>query len=118
MPSADLDRKVDSYKLGVGHMKELMPTMVEAYDQFTNICLKDGALDAKQKQLIALGISLFANNEVCTYYHVQEAYTQGATKQEILEASAVASAVGSGHILSQGATRVQQALESLTAGMQ
>ncbi|MEK8127508.1 carboxymuconolactone decarboxylase family protein [Paenibacillus filicis] len=118
MQSTELDRKVDAYKLGVGHMKELMPTMVEAYHQFTGSCMEAGVLDAKQKQLIALGISLYANNEVCTYYHVQEASAQGATKQEILEASAVAAAVGSGHILSQGATRVQQALDAFAAGMQ
>jgi AhpD family alkylhydroperoxidase len=118
MESMEQERKVGAYKLGVGHMKELMPAMVDAYHQFTGICMETGALDAKQKQLIALGISLYANNEVCTYFHVQEAAAQGATRQEILEASAVASAVGSGHVLSQGATRVQQALDALAAGMQ
>lgn len=116
MQHANLDQKVDSYKIGVGHMQELMPTVVDAYHQFTAECFGAGALDEKHKQLIALGISLFANNEVCTFYHVQEALAKGASKQEVLEAMAVASAVGSGHTLSQGATRVQQALETLSAG--
>ncbi|WP_409348130.1 carboxymuconolactone decarboxylase family protein [Paenibacillus gyeongsangnamensis] len=99
-------------------MKELMPGMVDAYHHFTAACFADGVLDKKQKQLIALGISLFANNEVCTVYHVGEALSEGATPQEIMEATAVAAAVGSGHAMSQGVTRVQQALGSLTAGTQ
>jgi AhpD family alkylhydroperoxidase len=114
MNQTTMDQKVDSYKIGVGHMKELMPAMVEAYHDFTGACFTAGALDEKQKHLIALGISLFANNEVCTYYHVQEALSKGATAKEITEATAVAAAVGSGHTVSQGVTRVQQALSETT----
>ncbi|MDQ1909508.1 carboxymuconolactone decarboxylase family protein [Paenibacillus sp. GD4] len=113
MNQAAMHQKVDSYKIGVGHMKELMPAMVNTYHDFTGACFAGGALEEKQKHLIALGISLFANNEVCTYYHVQEALSKGATAQEITEATAVAAAVGSGHTLSQGVTRVQQALDGL-----
>ncbi|MGF7030380.1 AhpD family alkylhydroperoxidase [Paenibacillus mucilaginosus] len=113
-----MESKTDSYKIGVGHMKEHMPGMVEAYHGFTGSCFAPGALEEKQKQLIALGIALYVNNEVCTMYHVEEALSKGASKQEVLEAMAVAAAVGSGHILSQGVTRVQQALGSLTYGKQ
>lgn len=115
MTQSIMHQKVDSYKIGVGHMKELMPNMVGAYHDFTGACFSKGALDEKQKQLIALGISLFANNEVCTYYHVQEALSKGASAQEITEAAAVAAAVGAGHTLSQGVTRVQNALDGLGA---
>lgn len=118
MDASDLNRKVDSYKIGVGRMKELMPGVADAYHQFTAACFESGALDEKQKQLIALGISLFANNEVCTVYHVREALSCGASPQEIMEASAVAAAVGSGHAMSQGVTRVEQFLSTLTAGTQ
>jgi AhpD family alkylhydroperoxidase len=94
-------------------MQELLPDTVEAYHRFTGECFKPGALDGKQKQLIALGISLFANNEVCTLYHVQEAVSAGATNQEVLEAVSVAAAIGGGHVMSQGVTRVQKALVEL-----
>lgn len=112
MEQSLMEQKIDAYKFGIGHMKELMPEVVEAYHDFTATCFKSGALDEKQKQLIAIGISIFANNEVCTYYHVQEALASGASRDEIAEAAAVAAAVGSGHALSQGATRVQSAMES------
>ncbi|MBP1155153.1 MULTISPECIES: carboxymuconolactone decarboxylase family protein [unclassified Paenibacillus] len=118
MQQTEIQSKVNSYKIGVGHMQENMPAMVDAYHHFTGACFGPGALEEKQKQLIALGISLFANNEVCTLYHVQEALSLGASKQEIVETTAVAAAVGSGHTLSQGVTRVQQALDSLTRGTQ
>lgn len=106
-----MEQKVNAYKIGVGHMQDRLPGVTQAYHDFTGECMKAGALDEKEKQLIALGISLFANNEVCTLYHVREALQKGAVPDEILETVAVAGAVGVGHALSQGVTRVQQALE-------
>lgn len=105
-----MDQKVDAYKIGVGHMSETLPNVAEAYHHFTAECFADSALSAKMKQLIALGIALFANNEVCTYYHVTEALSKGASRREIMDTVAVAAALGGGHAVSQGVTRVQQAL--------
>jgi len=107
-----MEQKVDAYKIGVGHMMDALPNVVEAYHRFTGACFEDGALGAKEKELIALGIALFANNEVCTMYHVQEALSKGASPKQVLETAAVAAAVGGGHAMSQGVTRVQQALEA------
>lgn len=108
-----MDDKVDAYKIGVGHINESLPNVVEAYHNFTTECFADRALSAKNKQLVALGIALFANNEICTYYHVAEALSKGASPDEIMDAVAVAAAVGGGHSLSQGVTRVQQALSGM-----
>lgn len=105
------EEKVSAYKMGVGKLLEELPEVAHAYDAFTSRCFAKGALNEKQKQLIALGISLYANNEVCTLYHVDEALSAGADKQEVLEAVAVAAAVGGGHVMSQGVTRVQTALD-------
>ncbi|WNQ12858.1 carboxymuconolactone decarboxylase family protein [Paenibacillus aurantius] len=112
MPNNLTEEKVGAYKIGVGHLQEHAPGMVEAYNRFTGECFAEGAVDAKTKQLIALGISLFANNEVCTLVHVNEALQEGASSEEIMETVAVAAAVGGGHAMSQGVTRVQQALSS------
>lgn len=111
MGQSVLNEKVDAYKLGVGHMNETLPNVVEAYNAFTAACFADGQLSRKHKQLVALGIALLANNEVCTVYHATEAVAAGAAPQEVLEAVAVAAAVGGGHSMSQGVTRVQQVLE-------
>lgn len=106
-----MDNKVDAYKVGIGHMQEKLPNVVQAYEHFTGECFKEGVVSAKNKHLIALGVSLFANNEVCTYYHVDEALAEGATKEEILESVSVSAAIGGGYVMSQGVTRVQQAIE-------
>ncbi|GIP21260.1 MULTISPECIES: carboxymuconolactone decarboxylase family protein [Paenibacillus] len=102
--------KIREYKDGIQAFGDSLPGVAEAYHEFTGKALASGELDAKTKQLIALGISLFANNEVCTYYHTEESRSKGATDAEIREAAAAAAAVSSGHILSQGATRIEQAL--------
>lgn len=113
MQPTNIESMVNSYKNGVGHFKETLPGVVETYNAFTGSCFESGVLEEKQKQLIALGISLFANNEVCTFYHVQEALSKGSTPQEIMEATAVAAAMGGGHTMSQGVTRVRQAVEQI-----
>ncbi|WP_019424334.1 carboxymuconolactone decarboxylase family protein [Paenibacillus sp. OSY-SE] len=107
---SEMDNKVQAYKNEISELESTLPDVVQAYHVFTGACFSDGALDAKTKQLIALGIGLFANNEVCTLYHVNEARHKGAADVEIMEAVAVAAALGGGHALSQGVTRVQQAL--------
>lgn len=108
---SEQEQKIGSYRLGLGQMSDQNPDLISTYNRFTGVCFSEGELSAKQKQLIALGISLFANNEICTLYHTEEALQDGASEQEILEAVAVAAALGGGHSMSQGATRVQQVMD-------
>lgn len=104
------NEKIDAYKNELLNLKQSMPDIAESYHHFTGACFREGELDEKTKQLIALGIGLFANNELCTFYHLEEARAKGATEGQIMEAVAVASAAGAGHALSQGLTRVQHNL--------
>ncbi len=107
-----MNDKIQAYKNEVTQLGQTMPNVASAYHQFTGECMGEGALDAKTKQLIALGISLASNNEVCTYYHLGEARSKGASEQDIMETVAVAGAVGAGHAFSQGLTRVQHSLKN------
>jgi len=56
----------------------------------------DGALTKKQKELIAIGISVITNCESCMQWHISEAVNDGASEQEILEAIEVAFEMGIG----------------------
>lgn len=103
--------KVNAYKHEIHNLKTAMPAIAESYHQFTGACFQDGELDEKTKQLIALGIAMFANNELCTYYHMEEARSKGASDAQIMEAAAVASAASAGHAMSQGLMRVQVNLQ-------
>jgi len=46
----------------------------------------DGKLSKKQKELIAIGISIVINCESCMEWHIKQAIDDGATEDEILEA--------------------------------
>lgn len=56
--------------------------------------LGEGVLPGKYKELIGLGISICEKCYPCVEYHVTEAIEQGATRREIVEATAVALAIG------------------------
>jgi AhpD family alkylhydroperoxidase len=106
-----MEQKVRQYKNDAAGLAEMLPNVAGTYERFTGKCFEAGELDARTKQLIALGVALFANNEICTFYHVEEARSLGASDQQIMETVAVASAASSGHVLSQGVIRVQGALK-------
>ena len=55
-----------------------------------------GALDAKTKELIALGIAVAVHCNSCLAYHVHDALKAGATRAEVLEALGVAVMMGGG----------------------
>ncbi len=46
---------------------------------------KDGKLSKKQKELIAIGISVVINCESCMEWHIKQALNEGATRDEIIE---------------------------------
>ncbi|UCH13025.1 MAG: carboxymuconolactone decarboxylase family protein [Bacteroidales bacterium] len=46
---------------------------------------RDGKLSKKQKELIAIGISVVINCESCMEWHIKQALNDGATRDEIIE---------------------------------
>jgi AhpD family alkylhydroperoxidase len=46
----------------------------------------DGALSKKQKELIAVGISVVINCETCMEWHIKQSLDDGASENEIIEA--------------------------------
>ena len=57
---------------------------------------KDGALKKKEKELIAVGISVRINCESCMQWHIEQAALAGATSREVLEAVEVGIEMGGG----------------------
>ncbi len=56
----------------------------------------DGALAKKQKELIAVGISVVMDCESCMQWHIEQAAAAGASRQEVMEAVEVAIEMGGG----------------------
>ncbi|WP_053990375.1 carboxymuconolactone decarboxylase family protein [Mangrovimonas sp. TPBH4] len=54
----------------------------------------EGALDVKTKELLGLVASAVLRCDDCIKYHLQTAYNEGLTKEEVSEALGIATLVG------------------------
>ena len=77
-------------------MKTQSPDMVNAFSGMFGKIMKEGAISLKEKELIALGIGVAMHCEPCIRMHTQKCLAAGATKEQILEAAAVAVVMGGG----------------------
>ena len=74
--------------------KRELPDVMAAHTDFTSEVYRDGALSHKVKRLIALGVALRAGCTECIIPQTKWAVEAGATKDEVLEAVAVAISMG------------------------
>lgn len=72
--------------------------------------LKEGVLDTKTKELIAIVTSITARCKYCIAIHVEKALNAGATKEEIFESAKVAILMGSGPAMTY-VSEVKKALD-------
>jgi AhpD family alkylhydroperoxidase len=112
------EEALHEYKLGLGVFTKKMPKLASHYNAFTEACFEEGVLSKKDKQLIALGISLYSQDEYCIIYHVKGCLDEGASEEEILEAIGVTAAFGGGAAMSQAVTLVQEAMEDFKLSQQ
>ena len=71
-------------------VRELMPDLMKGFSGLHQAAMKPGSLDTRQKELIALGISMAMRCEHCIDSHTEKAIKAGATKEQVLEAAGVA----------------------------
>ncbi len=77
-------------------LNEMLPETAEAFGQMRSSIFKDGFLDLKTKELIAISSSVLMRCQFCVDVHSQRAVAAGATKGEIAEAISVAMFVAAG----------------------
>ncbi|ADU31680.1 carboxymuconolactone decarboxylase family protein [Evansella cellulosilytica] len=99
------------YKEGIGIFTKQMPDIAGKFNEFTEACFKEGALSQKEKQLIALGIGIYSQDEYCIIYHMKGCIDHGCSKEEILEAVGVTAAFGGGAAMSNAVTLVEECLQ-------
>ena len=78
------------FKTAIGKMKAEIPETTQGFAGLFGKVMKDGALTAREKELIALAIGVAVHCEPCILSHVQSCLDSGATRQQILEAASVA----------------------------
>lgn len=77
-------------------LNEMLPETAEAFGQMRNSIFKDGYLDLKTKELIAIASSVLMRCQFCVDAHSQRAIAAGATKEEIAEAISVVMFIAAG----------------------
>jgi len=75
---------------------DLAPDQVKAFRNFSKEVFKEGALDEKTKQLIAVASAHITQCPYCIKGHTKQAKLKGATNEEIMEAIWVASEMRAG----------------------
>ena len=71
-------------------IKEMAPNVRRGSGGLFQAVMKEGALPVREKELIALGISVAVQCVACINLHVQKCLRAGATREQILEAAGVA----------------------------
>lgn len=95
---ARADRFLDSVDAGIS----------SAFRSLASMILGDGALSAREKALIALACSVAIRCEDCTRRHMGQARMLGATREEMIEAAAVASLIRMGSGLNAAAVVLEE----------
>ncbi len=85
---------MEDLKHGIHWMRGSSPDYWRAWASFVDHTLKPSALDAKTKELIALGMSITAQCKYCVGVHVQKCLDAGTTDAEINDVCKVAMLMG------------------------
>ena len=80
----------------VGTLAKENPGIAQGFMTLNKTVSSDGALSVKQKELIAIGISINVRCEGCLSVHVAAALEAGATHEEIVETIGVSVLMGGG----------------------
>jgi AhpD family alkylhydroperoxidase len=78
------------WKLELQKIKSLAPETARAFGALHMGLMKEGALPARDKELIALAIGVSKGCTECIYLHTEGAKKAGATKEQVMEAVGVA----------------------------
>ena len=107
-------KKLEEIKELVGRLQKEAPKEIEAFHQFMFAVEKPGLLDAKQKELVNVGLAVAAQCEWCISLHVRGALDAGAKREEIIEAALQAVLMHGGPALMY-MIPVEKAIDEFTA---
>jgi AhpD family alkylhydroperoxidase len=82
-----------------GPLRELRagaPDVMKAFGAIAQAATKADALDAKSKELIALGIAVAIRCDDCIAFHAKAALERGARREEVMETLGMAIYMGAG----------------------
>ena len=80
----------------VGAIGKTHPELIKGFQALSGAAMKDGVLDEKTKEFIALAIAVTGRCDGCIGFHVKKLVHLGASREEIVETLGVAVYMGGG----------------------
>ncbi|MBS9780269.1 MAG: carboxymuconolactone decarboxylase family protein [Moraxellaceae bacterium] len=77
-------------------LRKEIPETSQAFNQLAQSATKDGALDKKTKELIALALAVGSRCDACIGFHTKALVNLGATEQEVAETLGMCVYMGGG----------------------
>ncbi len=87
-------------------LREDIPDTLHAFSALAKAATRDGVLDKKTKELIALALGVAAHCDACIGFHVETLVRLGATRAEVEEALGMAVYMGGGPSLMYAAEAI------------
>ena len=84
-----------------------IPDLVKGFSTLAQAASRDGVLDKKTKELIALALGVAAHCDGCIGFHTEALVKLGATRQEVEEALGMAVYMGGGPSLMYAADAIE-----------
>ena len=94
-------------------LRKEMPDVMSAFGSLAQSATKDGALEKKSKEFIALALGIAGHCDGCIGFHVQALVKLGASREEFIEVLGMAVYMGGGPSLMYAAEALQ-AFEEFT----
>jgi AhpD family alkylhydroperoxidase len=89
----DLTRSISK---NLSTLRSEVPDVMKGFGDLARAATRDGALDKKTKELIAIALGVAAHCDACIGFHVQALIALGTTKSELEEALGMAVYMGGG----------------------
>jgi AhpD family alkylhydroperoxidase len=87
---------MDETVANITTMSKEMPETAKGFNMMGGAAKKDGALPEKTKEIMALGIAIATRCDSCIGFHVKSLIRLGITREELIEALAMATYMGGG----------------------
>ena len=97
---------IASVSANTAKLRKGIPDVMQGFNAMAGAAGKDGVLDAKTKELIAMALSVAARCDPCVGYHAKALVKLGATRQELDEMLAIAVYMGGGPSLMYAAAAI------------
>jgi AhpD family alkylhydroperoxidase len=100
---AELTKRISG---DIRKLRKDIPDTMQAFSALAQAATRDGALDRKTKELIALALGVAARCDGCIGFHTETLVKLGATRQEVEETLGMAVYMGGGPSLMYAADAI------------